>query len=169
MSGENGLHMICPHLDENEKFFLGNSMLPTIQTGAKLRFQELAPSQIYPGDIVLFSLGKKVFCHRIVGKYTVKKKLYFLERGDNPSYGKVRVLNADRIIGKVVRIETKDKEILSEETFRISRRLYFFQMLIGAVAGVAHNLKLIFFGSRQSRISSILRRTFFRILNRLPV
>jgi signal peptidase I len=65
----------------------GNSMLPTLQSGALIAMVEADPGQVHQGDIIGFyvpSIDTRV-CHRVIGTVQTRHGEAFITQGDgNP-------------------------------------------------------------------------------------
>lgn len=136
--------------NQGYKYFLGSSMLPTIKTGAKIKYETVKPEEIKIGDIVIFN-KKKFICHRIVGKYKVGNTCYFWEKGDN--YSSLNMIGQDKIIGRVTEISTVEKNILKGKDIVLDYRTVIKYKFFSAIYRLMHQLKLLFFQKRQNRLT----------------
>ena len=156
--------MGCSKLEDNEKFFLGDSMSPTIEAGSKLIWENVPVSSIALGDIIIFKTPAKLVCHRLIARYKIKDKIFFLERGDS-RFCNANLIQLEAIVGKVTKIETKDKEtvFLNNRKTSFLRQAKF--LILGYGMMWAHYLKRILFGRRQNRLTQRLRFLFLKGVN----
>lgn len=105
----------------------GLSMYPTIRENEAITVEPIEPSAIKVGDIVLYRQDKSVIAHRVVRidsieperpppcmlescRSSLVARYSFVTRDD--TWGKEEVLvTGDQILGKVVRVERKGREI----------------------------------------------------------
>jgi signal peptidase I len=141
-------------------FFTGTSMLPNIKPGCKLTVQSGRADNIEIGDIVIFNKDKLI-CHRVVGKYRIGRKLYFLEKGDNSGSGAVSSISANKIEGRVVGVETFEgsplamPDIFSAKDKRIL-------VFLSAIFGACYYLKHLVFGDRYNAFTRKIGLWFSR-------
>lgn len=82
--------------------FGGNSMLPTIAAGDKLRM--LCTEQVVPGDVVAFIYLDQVVVHRLVAR----THTCWLTRGDAQTIPDRPLTDATAIIGKITGVVTAE-------------------------------------------------------------
>jgi len=83
----------------------GSSMYPVIVTGDKLRISP--PAEVHKGDIILFRSGDLMVCHRLIRILRKDGKISYQTQGD--SYlSPDEPVSAERVVGKVTRIERGD-------------------------------------------------------------
>lgn len=75
----------------------GGSMEPLIQSGDQVEIEPAAPDGARVGDLVLFSLGKRLFLHRLIRCRSVGDQVRLLARGDShvepePEFGATDLL-----------------------------------------------------------------------------
>lgn len=85
-------------------------MLPTLKGGDRLKVVPVDPQKLTVGDIAVLHKDN-IVCHRIVGRYKVKDRLFFLEKGDNRNKGFVKTVSAKEVMGRVIAVETEDGEV----------------------------------------------------------
>jgi len=78
--------------------FKGNSMEPTLKEGQKVKVEPVKLEALMSGDIIVFSRGDILVCHRILGRVKRGEKMYFYEKGDNSK--SIGVISEDEIIGR---------------------------------------------------------------------
>ncbi|MCX5751248.1 MAG: signal peptidase I [Candidatus Saganbacteria bacterium] len=78
---------------------VGCSMYPTLQENDVLFLDTPPVENIQVGDMIVFKGQDKTICHRVVGKFMKKGKLFFKEKGDNCLGGSI--ISADLVIAKV--------------------------------------------------------------------
>lgn len=77
-------------------------MLPTLIQGDILSISSTDKDPLRSGDIVMFGKNGATICHRIIFKFKIGKRVYFLEKGDNKL--SVHLLKKRNILGKVKKI-----------------------------------------------------------------
>lgn len=83
----------------------GESMHPFIKSGEPITVVPVKIEDVGPGDIIIFNKYNSLIAHRILGKFEIGKRVFFVEKGDN---GKVpRILKKGDILGKVESVGTK--------------------------------------------------------------
>ena len=105
----------------------GRSMYPTIRENEAITVEPIEPSSINVGDIILYRKDKNVIAHRVVRIDSIEPetpppcmlepchssliaRYSFVTRDD--TWGKEEVLvTGDQLLGKVVRVERKGREI----------------------------------------------------------
>ena len=147
---------------EGRIFFTGESMLPVIKPGCRLKVEHKDWRDIYIGDIVLFDRGKEFICHRVVGKYKVGNRVYFLEKGDNAGYKNVNIVRKDKVIGKVTRAETFEGRVFCPGN-TISKTGKARLQLSSFIFGLCHSLKRLYFGDRRNSFTRKIRSFISRI------
>ena len=94
---------------------LGGSMAPFIKNGSIL---SVKPNEkIVVGDIILHGSNENFVCHRVIGKRRTNGKCFFVTKGDNLSY-RDPLVSPVELLGKVVKIETAEREIKLDSFFR---------------------------------------------------
>ncbi len=100
---------------------MGWSMLPTVWPGDTLIVERLASNEVFDGDIVLFSNGRRFVAHRVVdgkrraGKPDIQTKGDAVPRLDSPVPG-------GNLLGKVSFIVRNGKRIPPRKSLRFSER-----------------------------------------------
>jgi len=140
-------------------------MLPTIKSGDKLSVIPVNPEEVIAGDIVVFR-GEDIICHRIVGKYIIKDKLYFLEKGDNRKLGFVRKLAPGKIIGKVTVVETPEGK---KQDYRVfcSKYIKLRCAVFTSIYRLGLGVKNLFFGEKPKGLACKITLKAVRALNYL--
>jgi signal peptidase I len=85
----------------------GRSMAPLIRPKDWVLVSTAAEGQIGSGDVVAFRRDNRLVVHRVLKKSLTAKGVYFIEKGDNLE--KCRLVNADKIIGKVTVVKRNGK------------------------------------------------------------
>ena len=85
--------------------FKGRSMFPTLREGDILVLNN-TKEDISCGDIAVLNKSGNTICHRIIFKFKIGKKIFFLQKGDN-CLG-AHLIQPEDIIGKVKKIYRKD-------------------------------------------------------------
>ncbi|TRZ95966.1 S26 family signal peptidase [bacterium] len=151
-----------PRFDGSEyNFLVGKSMLPTIETGFKVKSIPVRHQEIRVGDIVIIKNKIQYICHRVIGKFSIGKEIYFLEKGDNLT--SLRCLPADKIVSKVIEVETLDKVILTSNHFKIPAHKLIKYKALSVFYSLAQRLKLLLFGKNYNRFVSWLKPRFIKI------
>jgi len=151
-----------PRFDGSEyNFLVGKSMLPTIETGFKVKSAPVEYREIRIGDIVIIKYKNKYICHRIVGKFRIGEEVYFLERGDNVP--RLNCVPADKIVSKVTEVERLDKAILTSDHFKIPAYKLIKYKALSVFYCFAQRLKLLLFGKDYNSFVSWLKPRFIKI------
>lgn len=102
---------------------IGNSMEPLIREGALLDIQYVHSKDIRIGDLFCFEKGDKVVTHRLFMKVWRHGKLFFVEKGDNATFGDIP---SSRVLGKIRAIKNtdmKDFMVINTLPWRIGNKL----------------------------------------------
>jgi signal peptidase I len=151
-----------PRFESKEySFLVGKSMLPTVETGFKVKSTPVEHREIRIGDIVIIKNKIKHICHRIVGKFRIGKEIYFLEKGDNKAW--FSCISADKIVSKVIEVETLDKVILRDVFFTIPTYKLIKYKVLSLFYSLAQRLKLLLFGKERNRFVLWLKPRFIKI------
>jgi len=151
-----------PRFDGSEyNFLVGKSMLPTVETGFKVKSTPVEHREIRIGDIVIIKDKIKYICHRIVGKFRIGKEIYFLEKGDNKT--SFSCVPADRIVSKVMEVERLDKVILTSNHFKIPAYKLIKYKALSLFYCLAQRLKLLLFGKDYNGFVAWLKPRFVKI------
>ena len=86
---------------------VGRSMFPILKQGDKIRFRKVPLSEVSAGSLILYQDGKHLFSHRLIHKIKGKKKLFFLEKGDNTT--SFSWWSEDDYLGKIEEVERRGK------------------------------------------------------------
>jgi signal peptidase I len=93
---------------------IGNSMYPLIQQGEICRFNPIEAFSIKKGDILLFYTEKgQLIAHRLYRMERMYNQQFYLLKGDT-NLGFDAPIQGDRIIGKLVCVQKKNKVIRPE-------------------------------------------------------
>ena len=95
----------------------GRSMYPVLRNGVRVEIQPVAYDELRPGDLVVFTDGRGVICHRLIRK---SHRLCTL-KGDTNLWTDPPVIWA-QVLGRVTRIIDADCRIHPVETPRHRRR-----------------------------------------------
>lgn len=146
----------------------GRSMVPLIRTKDWVLVSKAAEGQIGLGDIVAFRRANMLVVHRVLKKSLTAKGVYFLEKGDNLE--KCRLVDADRIIGKVTVVKRNGKMLnLTTPLNRpirlvLSTWFYWTSIIASTLRSSTHrNVRRLgrFLSWLSLRFSNILIRSFF--------
>ena len=89
----------------------GNSMMPTVSDGERITVRPVSPSDIKPGDIILYRYPGSIFAHRVV---RIEKRNggapRFILRGD-ASGAPDEPVEPAQVLGKVVSVERGGRSI----------------------------------------------------------
>ena len=95
----------------------GRSMYPVLRNGARVEVQPVAYDELRPGDLVVFSDGRGIICHRLIRK---SRRLCYL-KGDTNLWADPPVIWA-QVLGRVTRVIDADYRLHAIETPRHRRR-----------------------------------------------
>lgn len=98
----------------------GRSMFPVVRNGMRIEIQPVAYDELAPGDLVVFTDGRGIICHRLIRK---AHRLCYL-KGDTNLFVDPPVVWL-QILGRVTRLIDDDCRILSLETVAQKRRARF--------------------------------------------
>lgn len=108
----------------------GASMFPTIKDGETVTVEQVKPTDVKRGDIILYKTDHRVIAHRVV---SVQKKggnsSSFILRGD-ASASCDEPVGADQILGKVVSVERDGRSIDLTSSYDVASFLRGFFTLI---------------------------------------
>ena len=85
----------------------GTSMAPSILPGDLISVQRAGLSEIFPGEIVLFSREGRLFAHRVVARAGSHDDPRLITRGDRLSHNDPPV-SSDELLGKVTSIQCSE-------------------------------------------------------------
>lgn len=134
-------------------------MLPTITPGSRLYIDARGASGIDIGDIVVFNKNGKLICHRIVGRCRIWNKIYFLEKGDNPEQKTISIISGDRIVGRVIGIQTFDGKAVGLHNV-FSKRAKNRFIVLSIIFTLSYYLKRFIFGGASNSFLSRVRSWF---------
>jgi hypothetical protein len=83
-----------------------DSMLPFISPRDRIAVTTCTPSEVKPGDIVLFERGSSLIVHRLLRTKTNYNELVLVPKADR-AYREEDPFTAEQLLGKVVRIHKK--------------------------------------------------------------
>jgi signal peptidase I len=113
-------HWLKDHIRRNgsvEIVSSGNSMFPLILHGSRCEFVPFEPERAGIGDILLFVTEQhRLVGHRLIGIARERNKTWYVCKGDaNRSLDPP--VQADRIIGRLVRIHRRGRTIRADAGF----------------------------------------------------
>lgn len=103
----------------------GTSMLPCIKENEKVELIWMYSKYIKKNDVIVFMSEKRLYVHRVLLKYSIFNKIFFIERGDNDFL--YTLVLEDRVLGKItMKEETKYVLWVPFFTNRGSMKIIFF-------------------------------------------
>jgi signal peptidase I len=96
----------CDSFIKNGKGWLRvitNSMEPLIKPGEMILIEKIQPQHVSFGDIIIFQVHDVFVAHRVIRKYLIDSRLFFLQKGDKG--GHAMEIPEDWVIGRVIAIE----------------------------------------------------------------
>ena len=148
--------------NQKEPFLIdivGTSMQPILKDGFKAKVVPVHAKSVNYGDIVLF-LRKKIICHRVIGKFNWRGKIYLIQSGDSAKIG--GIIEEKELIGKVIEAYDSEgknidgvawKECISPLGVRVFSAIYFIFFLT----------KRALFGKKQNRFTRAMKGAFWKI------
>lgn len=102
----------------------GYSMFPVIKPGSEVFIQPFTPKENpEPGDIIAWKRESGIVVHRLACIIKTSEKVIFLTRGDSCLRTDPPVAR-ESILGKVIRVERKNKRLVDISNLRNRRPLY---------------------------------------------
>ena len=98
----------------------GDSMWPTIPAGSLVEVENVAPSDVRLGDVVLWQQGGKLIAHRVVQRTHDGSYCLLVTKGDNCSVSD-HLLSLDAVLGRVVGIRGRNNSASEINPSRFSR------------------------------------------------
>lgn len=95
----------------------GRSMYPTLRNGMRVEVQPVAYDELSPGDLVVFTNGRTIVCHRLIRK---AHRLLYL-KGDTNLWADPPVIWS-QVLGRVSRMVDDELRIHPLDTPRHRRR-----------------------------------------------
>ena len=95
----------------------GRSMYPTLRNGTRIEVYPVAYDELKPGDLIVFTDGRGIICHRLIRK---SHRLCYL-KGDTNLWMDAPVVWS-QVLGRVTRVIDDDCRIHPIETPRHRRR-----------------------------------------------
>ena len=89
---------------------IGESMYPLLQTHDTIIIAPAKISDLLYGDIIVYTRGENLICHRIIKKFKTDNNITLITKGDNSLNLDLPLLE-DNIIGKVIEIEIQNRKI----------------------------------------------------------
>ena len=137
---------------------IGESMLPILKEGFKVKIIPVDAGSVNCGDIVLFR-GKKMICHRVIGKFKWRKEIYFIQIGEFTGRG--GVFNQAYLVGKVIEVYDKsgnkiDEDIWQKSIPALPSKIFSFGYFI------LFTIKRFLFGRKQNGLTRIFRIALWR-------
>lgn len=115
----------------------GKSMLPLIKIGDQIEIEQVKDIKI--GDIIVFNTKNFPIVHRVIGKYKIKGKKFFVHKGDNSFIP--GITKEDSIIGKLTSINRDEKFIkLNNNWCKHHKILIFYYSIIIYLFSFFYNL-----------------------------
>lgn len=146
---------------------VGESMSPLIDLGDRVSVgRVLDPNQVVPGDIVLFTSGKRLIAHRLIQRVVEGGDLYFRQAGD--AYIGSSLIKADQIVGVVTRIEKPGYGIVINtarqrfSSYLLSRVL----MVVDRLYAATRRFRTRWMSSNTRRLPGKLSRAAWAVLRR---
>ena len=107
----------------------GFSMYPSIRPGSLIYIEPVdQPSGLEPGEIIAWKRDSGFVVHRLVRKIEKENQIYFVTRGDCNLHDDNPV-SKNTIVGKVVKIESREGKSVRIINYRSKRPNYIFNRL----------------------------------------
>lgn len=91
-----------PQMIGNEITISGNSMVPTLENGEKVKFDS-TDKDVKIGDIILYQqFSTHLTVHRVVKTIEQNKLKYYVTKGDNNPECDKYLVASDSVIGKII-------------------------------------------------------------------
>jgi signal peptidase len=95
---------------------VGTSMLPVLWPGDILLVHRHNPTEVNPGDVVVFRHGRRLVTHRVVHRTPCQKPIQWVTRGDRLKYDDAPV-SSHELLGRVVSIQRGSRRLSPHLTF----------------------------------------------------
>jgi signal peptidase I len=82
---------------------ISDSMQPAVRRGSRVLVERTEPDKIRFGDIIVFKKNNLLIVHRVIGKYNLAEKRFFVEKGDASLISSL--VHSGDIIGRVTAIQ----------------------------------------------------------------
>jgi len=86
---------------------ISGSMRPLIEVQDRILAKRVAPSEVQPGDIILFKNSDVLVTHRVIRIFKRNGKTMILQKGD--AGGSAGTIAPESVLGKIVAIEKKGR------------------------------------------------------------
>jgi len=86
---------------------ISGSMWPLIEAQDRILAKRVAPSEVQPGDIILFKNSHVLITHRVIRIFKRAGKTVILQKGD--AGGSAGIIAPESVLGKIVAIEKKGR------------------------------------------------------------
>ena len=133
----------------------GFSMWPFLSDGERVIVKKAPISRLRRGDIVLYTQGEKIVCHRLIKMVKGISGIILFTRGDN-SFSHPEPIEENMYIGKAVAIERKGR--LTDLDSFFFRGLNPLIIIIGPFFGMAARMLKRILKSRTGEIIFLSKR-----------